>query len=515
MRLRRLWTAVAVAGAVAVGGCGVDKADEHARQLDAIGDVVVQTTFCTSGDVNAGSHACAPFERAHRGQALVAYRIPDGSEAPEALDSDNGTLHFTRSSSYAAFMEAEHARDGMHWVAFVSAPYTLAAGGQAAFTVSPRLTLPDAGKPFVGPYRYTVEGGYRELTSTDADGSAAVDCADDSATECVSSAAVGDDSALATRDLGVLGGGDEPVVEAGESVQVPFDLRYAGAAVDGAQFALSASTTLEGATVALGQDALHPESDSHVPVEAVVAVPVGATPGEYEVRVVAMAPGGSDVIIFRTGGAALRSGAGAGSDRTQRREGVMRFRVVAPRPHGDPDPTPPPATPEPVTPGPEMPAPVPPGPVTPAEAPPAPSPPVSAPPEPPVRRAALGLSLSALPRRAYGGDYASYLLVATNRSAFLARGMLVCETLPGRVQFVQASQRASFTGRRLCFRRTRLAPGGSMAAVVSVHVDTDARPGMARARATATARNADRAHARARLRVLRRAATPHRAPVTG
>jgi hypothetical protein len=301
-------------------------------------------------------------------------------------------------------------------------------------------------------------------------------------------------------------------VEAGKSVQVPFDLRYAGAPVDAAQFALSASTSLDGATVTVGRDALHPESDSRTAVEAVVGVPAGAAPGVYEVKLTATAPGGSDVIIFRTGGrgAAVRSGAGSGADRTQRREGVMRFRVVAPPPHGDPDPTPPPAAPEPVTPGP-----VTPDPIKPDAAPPSPSVPVSAPPEPVVRRAALGLSLSALPRRAYGGDYASYLLVATNRSAFLARGMLVCETLPGRVQFVQASRRATFTGRRLCFRRTRLVPGGSMAAVVYVHVDTDARPGMARARATATARNADGAHAGARLRVLRRAAAPHRAPVTG
>jgi hypothetical protein len=91
----------------------------------------------------------------------------------------------------------------------------------------------------------------------------------------------------------------------------------------------------------------------------------------------------------------------------------------------------------------------------------------------------------------------------------------VCERLPARVQFVQATRRVTFRGRDLCFRRTRLGAGGSMAALVYVHVDTDARAGMAHASATATAANAHPARAHARLRVLRRAAPPHRAPVTG
>src|SRR4051812_27031146 len=100
MGLRRgVWAVVAAAGALAVGGCGIDKADERAQQLDAIGDVVVQTVFCTSGDADRDSHACAPFGIRHRGQALVAYRIPGGSEAPDAFDADRGTLHFTRSES--------------------------------------------------------------------------------------------------------------------------------------------------------------------------------------------------------------------------------------------------------------------------------------------------------------------------------------------------------------------------------------------------------------------------------
>jgi uncharacterized repeat protein (TIGR01451 family) len=506
--------AVAVAATAAVSGCGIDKADEHARQLDAIGDVVVQTTFCTSGDVDGDSHACAPFERAHRGQALVAYRIPDGSEAPESFEDDNRRLEFTRNAGYGAYMQENHARARMHWVGYASDPYALDAGAQAAFTVSPQFTLPDAGKPFVGPYRYRVEGGYRELTTEQPDGDAPIDCEHDLTTDCVSAAVVGDDSALATRDLGVLAGGDAPSVDAGASVPVPFDLRYAGAAVDAAQFSLSASTDLDGASVALSRDALHPASDSDSAVTAVVSVPATATPGTYEVRLAATAAGGSDVVIFRAGRA--EQVLARAEDRTQRRAGVMRFRVEAPR-HHDPDPAPrhhDPDPPPPVTPQatatddpPPSPVPVPPAPA-PSEPPPVPRPPA-------VHRAVLGLSLTALPRRAYTGEYASYLVVAHNRSALVATGLRVCQTLPGQVQFVEATRRVRFAGRRLCFRHRRLASGGSVAALVHVHVDTDARPGMARARATASAANANLARARAQLRVLRREADPRPAPVTG
>jgi hypothetical protein len=72
-----------------------------------------------------------------------------------------------------------------------------------------------------------------------------------------------------------------------------------------------------------------------------------------------------------------------------------------------------------------------------------------------------------------------------------------------------------FRGRRLCFERERLGPHRSLVARVHVHVDTDAPAGQATALATAAAANADGARDAAALRVLRRAAPPRRAPVTG
>jgi uncharacterized repeat protein (TIGR01451 family) len=487
--------AMAVA-AIALSGCGVDKADEHARQLDVVGDVQIATTFCTSGDGDRDAHACATYDRSHRAQALVAYRIPVGSEAPETLSDDQGTLHFARSDTYAAYMQDTYPEAGMHWVGYVSDPQAVAAGTQGAFTVSPRLTLPGAGEPFTGPYRYYVEGGYRELNDPTDDGTAVVDC-DDGPTSCLASGSPsGEDSLEPTRDLGVLPGGGEPTAEPGGHLSVPFNLRFAGAGLDGAQFDLVASSDLDGAQLGLSQDTLEPEADSEKSVAVDVAVPADAREGTYEVKLTAGATGDSDVIVRR----AMPTGAQAAG--TEQRDGTMTFRVVAP-PLAHEEPPAPAAPPAPAEP--DVPA--------------QPAQPAGVPPEQSVHqfqpRARLALSLTAIPHRAYTGDFASYLVVVRNASDEPAMRTRVCQALPGRVQFVQASRRVAFRGRRACFGRGRLSAGRSMVAVVYVHVDTDARAGMARASASAAAANADRVGARTRLRILRRAVAPRRAPVTG
>ena len=85
----RMVGAVALA-AVAMGGCGIDKADEHARQLNVIGGVEVSTVLCTGDDTDKDSRGCAAYTRPQRGQVLVAYRIPEGSVAPASLGVRSG-----------------------------------------------------------------------------------------------------------------------------------------------------------------------------------------------------------------------------------------------------------------------------------------------------------------------------------------------------------------------------------------------------------------------------------------
>jgi hypothetical protein len=504
------WAGAAALAAVvglALGGCGIDKAGERARQRNTIGAVEIATTFCTSGDADLAAHSCAPFSSEHRGQALVSYRVPQGSSAPDGFDDDGGLLHFRADAGLAAYMQASQPEDGMRWVAYVSGVQSPVPRIGHAFVVSPEFSLPaGSARPYPGPFPYRVVGGWRELPDTADDGSAPIDCSDTGHTSCTETGVDGDDSLASVRDLAVLPGGDPPAVAPGAHVRVPFDLRLAGAGGDGVRFGLSASTDLSGASVALDADSVAPGGDSVTPVAVDVTVPAGAPAGTYRVDLDAVAPGDGDVIIRR-----VRAKAGA-VGALEHRTGSMTFRVVDPPP-------PPPHDPDP-DPGPRE-APPPPAVVPPAVVPPAvvpPAGPVSGPPtvRPHVaRRARLRLSLSAVPRRAYGGDYASYLLMVSNTAREPAARTRVCERLPARVQFVGATRRVRLTGRSLCFAGGRLGAGRSLAALVYVHVDTDARPGMARARATATAANADRVRAAARLRVLRRATRPHRAPVTG
>jgi uncharacterized repeat protein (TIGR01451 family) len=480
---------------VALSGCGIGKSDEWAVQADVIGDVVVSTRFCITGDDDVSAGACTPYGKEHRGQALVSYRTPAGSEPPASFDDSGQRLHFERSASYSEWLEQNYAGFGMHWTGYVSSPYTVAPDVKSSFTVAVRLPLPDAGEgePFSGPLPYTVEGGYRELVDPDDDGSAPVDCTALATTDCARTGLPrpGADSLQPTRDLVVLPGGAQPVIAAGRHGMVPFKLRFAGAA--GAEFPLSASTELDGARVSLEHESIAPDADSDTRVDVDVAVPAGTPGGTYTVALTASAHSedGGIVVTRRRAKVVAQEG--------ERRVGTMTFRVPGPPAHPDPAVA---AAPEPEPRAPTVPA---------AAQPAAPEPPVAA-----VRsRARLRVWLSATPRRAHGGDHASYLVVARNASAVTARRTRVCQTLPGEVQFVQATRRVRFRGRRLCFGRARLGRGRSLVALVYVHVDTDARAGMAHAWATAAAANADSARARAGLRVLRRAAPPRRAPVTG
>jgi hypothetical protein len=494
MRRRRLGVAIAAAGALALSGCGIDKAAEHGRQLDVIGNVELSTTFCTSGDSDGESRACAPFSFPHRGQLLVAYLLPVGSSIADTLTDSGGVRHFTWSESYTAFMRDTYPEDGMYWAAYVSEPYSTTAGQQYAFTMAPEVTLPDPGAPFAGPLRYQVVGGFRTLSAAGDDGSAPVDCIDTGSTACASTEVAEQDSLQPTRDLAVLPGAEPPVVEAGGHVAVPFDLRFAGSGGDGVAFAL---TSPDGT---VSQQTLQPRSDSDSVATVDVAVPADAEPGEYDVSLRATAPGEDDTVIHRVRGARFHVGA------PQTRTGTMTYRVVAPSPQPSSDDPPP-----------EPPVVAPPPPQHPETPPPALVPvPVHVPVDAPrAVRARLALSLTALPRRAYSGTNVSYLMTVRNASREPVLRARTCAQLPRVVQFVRATAGVSFSGSRLCFSRRHLAAGAAAAARLVAHVDVDARPGMTRASATAGAANAGLVRARARMRVLRRACPPRHTPVTG
>lgn len=490
MGLGRAGGLVAAAMAVALGGCGIDKVDEHGRQLNVIGDVEIATSFCTSSDTDEHSRACAAYSFPHRGQLLVAYRVPSGSPAPDSLADDGGVRHFTPSSSYTDYMEATYPEDGMHWAGYVSEPYSTAAGDQYAFALSPEFALPDAGKPFAGPFRYQVVAGYRALTDAAEGGSAPVDCSDTITTSCTSSGVAEEDSSQPTRDLAVLPGGEVPVVEPGGHVALPFDLRFAGSGGDGVRFDLASSAGT------VSRQTLEPAADSENAISVDVPVPAGTPAGVYEVSLTAAAVGEGDVIIHKARAGRLHVGG------VETRTGTMTYRVVDPPPPAPPDPpvAPPPDPAPPQTETPPTPAPI----------------PVPLPVDTPrAVRAKLALSLDALPRRAYSGSRVSYRVVVWNLSAQPAVRARVCIALPSQVQLVRAPSSVRFSGSELCFDRKRLRPGAAAAERVVVHIDVDARAGMTHARATASAANAVLVRAHARMRVIRRPCPPRHVPVTG
>jgi uncharacterized repeat protein (TIGR01451 family) len=479
----RLRLGMVAAAALALSGCGIDKADEHGRQLDVIGNVELSTTFCTSGDSDGNSRTCAPFSAAHRGQVLVAYRLPDGALIPDELTDDGGLRHFTSSPTYAAYMRDTYPEEGMYWAAYVSDAYSTDAGFQNAFTVAPEVTLPDPGAPYAGPLAYQVVGGYRQLAPGD-DGTQAVDCTDTDSTACAGTGVGEHDLLQPTRDLAVRPGGDPPVVEAGSHVAVPFDVRFAGSAGDGVVFALSADTG------APSQTTLVPGSDSHNRVTVDVAVPADTEPGDYDVTLTATARGEDDTVMRKVRARRLHVGG------VQERSGFMTYRVVAPKPQPQPQPQPQPAVDEPPH------AVDPPPPAADRPPPPAPAPvpiPVHA---PRAGRARLALSLTASPRRALSGTNVSYRVVARNVSRVTAVRARVCTQLPRALQFVRATAGVRRDGSRFCFTRRRLLAGTAAHARLVVHIDLDAEGGPTRARATASAANAPRVHARAPMRVI-------------
>jgi hypothetical protein len=92
-------------------------------------------------------------------------------------------------------------------------------------------------------------------------------------------------SALALKDL--RGSGDAVTVNPGQAANVPFTLRYVGAA-PGPAFALSATTALPGAPVATASPAtLTPSGDGFQNAAVAVTVPAGTAPGDYAVTLTA------------------------------------------------------------------------------------------------------------------------------------------------------------------------------------------------------------------------------------
>ena len=314
-RWRHLTWRVAGLGVLALmtlglSGCLVIQS-EVTTQLNFVGNVQVDTTFCSSDssiastcpDLGAGGVAASGT-----GQAMVAYRIPVGATAPTTITSVSTLVTVTQNASYSSELTRRFPPPATQkWVGYVSNPQTFNTAGVLAFELLPEFTLPGAadGGPFVTPFLYRTVSGIRRAeppaltTRPVVCGATTTDIFSDSwdfgggpvpTTTCFDSpsvATIPTNVTRSTRDLGVIAGGSSATTAPGATAQLPFTLKYSGTATAGANFSITASTTLPGAVPQPSLGNLTPPTDSSTQAFVNILVPAGATPGTYDVTLTA------------------------------------------------------------------------------------------------------------------------------------------------------------------------------------------------------------------------------------
>ena len=337
---RKAWTrlvaAVAVVAAVAAtSACVVfTPGSVTLAQLQTVGNAQLNFTICASGTV-AGSCADKGTSGANAatgaGQVQVGIQVPADVGLPASFTSTGPeALLFNDSPSYAAELQRlTPAPAGRKWVGYLSAVtnYSDTSGPQNA-PVSLNLTLGQGqdGSPFVGPLSATIVLGGRQVVAA-SPGTRPVVCLSPDITKPflegtgpsltlnTCSDATATPPSTTTRDLGILSTGGTASGGPGSLASVPFTLRYAGTATAGANFSLSATTTLPNATVAVTPGGLAPASNSDNQALVAVGIPAGARAGTYDVTLTAkLANGQTRTRIGKltvTGGGGGTTGGGA------------------------------------------------------------------------------------------------------------------------------------------------------------------------------------------------------------
>lgn len=302
----------AMSGAVlASSGC-VSLDDVAAGQKDVVGGMLISGTACQSGSTGCSGDDVVNLDISGgtgTGQLLVAYRIPTTVTAPATIEGSAATVTFSASPTYAAELERlSPAGAGRKWAGYISSTIDIA-GPDKSIALSGTFALNQGtdGSPFVGPLQYRPVIGSR-VVGDGAPADRPVVCGPDlttlgpGSTVCVDSPQIAvlsaADLTANTRDLGILTGATASG-GAGTTVTVPFTAKYAGTSSSSANFALSAATTVPGATVTVTPGSLLPAVDSTNPVSVGVAVPAGTAPGNYDVTLTAKLANGQTRV--RTG----------------------------------------------------------------------------------------------------------------------------------------------------------------------------------------------------------------------
>ncbi len=345
--IRSALAAALVSVSALTSGCVVFQGGLDAGpQSQIIGDFPVKLVVCASGSPGCpdGGYSQLPALDG-TGQVLLGIRLQTSVSVPSSFTSTGPeALAFTRSPSYAAELQRlAPAAPGTRWIGFISAVTNYAfESGPQSFPVRLPYTLGRGadGSPFKGPVEGELRLGGRQVTAAfpgsrpvvcgpsltavfDEDASAAnelyVICTDTFATHLDP-----------VRDLGILSGAAASGSPGGLAAMA-FELRFAGSASPLANFALTATTTLPGAAVAVTPDALIPAANGASQARAAIGIPPGARAGTYDVTLTARLANGQT----RTGVGRLTvlggATAGGGAGTLGRLPARLRLTTVLPR----------------------------------------------------------------------------------------------------------------------------------------------------------------------------------------
>jgi len=297
MRARRGIRIMGIAGGLAVlalgsSGCVIVR-DDLITQPNLIGGefsmnvracVSNATAACPSGGTSNTFPGLPPPGTTV--QVLGGIQLPSSYVLPEVLDRVDPsapTTRFTRSPTY----EAELTRllpppQGERWFGYISDPFSTFVGGATylqTLTIGRVRTADGEPIPALRAVSY-VAGG--RIVNADALASRPVDCTD--FTICVDSRLDRTDPVL--HDL-ALQAPATVTAAPGTTAVIPVTARFAGTAGPEFAFALTAATTLPGASATVNVPTLTPPADSTSAVSVSVPVPVNAAPGQYPVTVTA------------------------------------------------------------------------------------------------------------------------------------------------------------------------------------------------------------------------------------
>lgn len=230
------------------------------------------------------------------GQLLVAFRVPNGANAPESFKSDDLAHTFDQNVGYTDAMNERYtAVRGEHWVGYASGflkinPHDTAGDREISFHAEFGLPTAANGGPFPGQLKWRMAVGFRQIADQ-SQVATPVSCTD-FLVFCADSPpnappAFPADFTKSVSDFGVLAGSRGVAGQAGRAT-VTFPVKYVDAGGLGARnLSLTASTTLPGGTATPGATTMRITPGATSTMNVTVSVPDAAPLGDYKVTLTA------------------------------------------------------------------------------------------------------------------------------------------------------------------------------------------------------------------------------------